>query len=770
MAKNLRRNKEKKRQDILLSEGILLSGVSAGQREGRWMNLFVRAIFLFALVTGSLGGMLSAFHISYAKWAFFVTTLLAALYCASLYSAVWWENVGYILIFLLVLNAGVGLRTYISSGFYGILNDISSAASLFFESDAQVSYAEQIEDHSLAISVAMCYFALVGCVITNGLISRKTKYLKVLVPAVFFLLVPIYLEYEPSGGYVILLAVGIITVYVLRQNHYSCQRPKANALEKAAKKHTLAGTFSGRAIMGTLLAVALLCSVIVGMAGLFLPRSSYMKGNTRSALKIQTMDRMENFYLLGVMGLMNFYQNTGGLVNGRLGGVNSVRLDYETDLTLEFVPYTYDRIYLKTFVGAEYIPYENHWSIEDETAYAEGWNTDTAARLEDAFLADSDRFARGIMNIRNVAAPIGVYLPYYSYDTEKVILPGMEQKYTFYPLLTEQPAGSAEPLTSELWLSVPEANREEIAGFCAEAGLTGSREEIIDTLRAYFQEEFPYTLSPGITPWRKDFVNYFLTEKRKGYCAHYASSATLILRYMGIPARYVEGYAVDAIDIASDAERTDYEAADYYKGASMLPPSSVISYDASDGNSHAWVEIYDEKIGWYPIELTPYRTDMEEDRTSLWDMFTRLFQTGSGTESAKEDTQDTAGTTLADTLRTSAHRLLLCLALLLLVIPVWFLIQKSLFLCRYRRADRSERLLIQYRSMIRQASGKSAQSRELLHKKNFEEQIAWLAGHGILTAEVFSPERLIQILNEAAFSAREISIEAYEEAQGMIQR
>lgn len=770
MAKNLRRNKEKKRQDILLSEGILLSGVSDGQREGRWLNIFVRSIFLFALVTGSLGGMLSAFHISYAKWAFIVTALLAALYCASLYSAVWWENVGYILIFLLILNAGIGLRTYISSGFYGILNDISSAASLFFKSDAQVSYAEQIEDHSLAISVAMCYFALVGCVITNGLISRKTKYLKAFVPTVFFLLVPIYLEYEPSGGYVILLAVGIIIVYVLRQNHYSCQRPKANALEKAAKRHTLAGSFSGRAIMGTLLAVVLLCSVIVGMAELLLPKSSYMGGNTRSALKIQTMDRMENFYLLGVMGLVNFYQNTGGLVNGRLGGVNSVRLDYEKDLTLEFVPYTYDRIYLKTFVGAEYIPYENHWSIEDETAYAEGWNTDTATRLEEAFLADSDGYSRGIMNIRNVAAPIGVYLPYYSYDTEKVILPGMEQEYTFYPLLTERPAGSAEPLTSKLWLSVPEANRDEISGFCAEAGLTGSREEIIDRLRDYFQSDFPYTLSPGITPRRKDFVNYFLTEKRKGYCAHYASSATLILRYMGIPARYVEGYAVDAIDIASDAERTDYEAADYYKGASLLPPNSVISYDATDGNAHAWVEIYDEKIGWYPIELTPYRTDMEEDRTSLWDMFTRLFQTGSGTESAEENTQGTDGTTLADTLRTSAYRLLIGLALLLLVIPVWFLIQKALLLYRYRRADRSERLLILYRSMIRQASGKSTQSRELLHKKNFEEQITWLAGHEILTAETFSPERLIQILNEAAFSAREISIEAYEEARGMIQR
>lgn len=63
-----------------------------------------------------------------------------------------------------------------------------------------------------------------------------------------------------------------------------------------------------------------------------------MSDNARSAFKLQTMDTMEDFYLLGVMGLINFYPTTGGLVNGRLGGVGFVRLDYATDLTLEFAP------------------------------------------------------------------------------------------------------------------------------------------------------------------------------------------------------------------------------------------------------------------------------------------------------------------------------------------------------------------------------------------------------------------------------------------------
>ena len=755
---------------ILLSDGILLSGVPDRTQEtgSTALNLLVRAFFLFAMVTGSLGGMLSAFDISYAKWAFFLTAFLVSLYCSSLYLAAWWENTGYILIFLVVLNAGISLRTYISSGFYGILNDMAASAAAFFGSDAQVSYVEQVADHSLAISIAMCFFALIGCIITNGLISRKAKYMMAAVPSTLFLLLPVYLELEPSGIYTVLFAAGLLTVYIFRHNQYLCHRPKAKVLQKAAKKHILLGNFSGTAALGTMLAVVLLCSAAAGVTGLLIPRSSFMEAPKNSSLKLRTMDTMENFYLLGIMGLINYYPSTGGLVNGRLGGVSSVRLDYETDLTLEFVPYTYERIYLKTFVGAKYLPYENRWSIQDATAYAEGWNTDTADRLENAFLSGGEGYARGVMNIRNVAAMTGVYLPYYSKDTRKIIRAGTEQSYTFYPLLTDPLEDPAQTPVNACWLAVPEENEETIANFCTEAGLSGTPEEIITRLQEYFQQEYPYTLSPGATPRRKDFVNYFLADKRKGYCAHYASSAVLILRYMGIPARYVEGYAIDAVEIAEDARRTDGNAADFYEGASLLSGSSVVSYDASDGNAHAWVEIYDENIGWHPIELTPYITGQEENRASLWDLFAGLFRSGTMPGNTGGETQtDTAGTAIADVLRTSASGLRSGFLILLLTIPVWLLVRKGLALYHYRFADRSEKLLIRYRKLVHRASVRQKPDR-LLYGKNFEEQAAWFVENGFLPAHGGHADRLVCILNEAAFSGREISEEMSAEAQLII--
>lgn len=81
------------------------------------------------------------------------------------------------------------------------------------------------------------------------------------------------------------------------------------------------------------------------------------------------------------------------------------------------------------------------------------------------------------------------------------------------------------------------------------------------------------------TPAGEDFVEYFLTTSKRGYCMHYASAATLLLRQAGIPARYVTGYT-----------------ADVKAGQTVSVP---------DENAHAWVEVYLDGYGWYPVEVTP---------------------------------------------------------------------------------------------------------------------------------------------------------------------
>ena len=87
------------------------------------------------------------------------------------------------------------------------------------------------------------------------------------------------------------------------------------------------------------------------------------------------------------------------------------------------------------------------------------------------------------------------------------------------------------------------------------------------------------------TPAGEDFVEHFLEEGR-GYCMHFATTGVLMMRLLGIPARYVTGYSVD------------------------IPESGEA--DVADSSAHAWVEIYLEDYGWYPVDVTPGYSDEEE--------------------------------------------------------------------------------------------------------------------------------------------------------------
>lgn len=91
-----------------------------------------------------------------------------------------------------------------------------------------------------------------------------------------------------------------------------------------------------------------------------------------------------------------------------------------------------------------------------------------------------------------------------------------------------------------------------------------------------------YDPNTPVVPDGEDFVEYFLTESHRGYCMHFASAATLMLRSRGIPARYVSGFNADL-----QARET---------------------VNVPDSAAHAWVEIYLDGYGWYPVEVTPSYT------------------------------------------------------------------------------------------------------------------------------------------------------------------
>lgn len=139
--------------------------------------------------------------------------------------------------------------------------------------------------------------------------------------------------------------------------------------------------------------------------------------------------------------------------------------------------------------------------------------------------------------------------------------------------------------------------------------------KVISYVRELVQKDTVYSLSPGVLPKGKDFVDYFLFENRKGYCTHYASSGAIIFRMLGIPARYVEGFVIKDTDF-SRGKKIGSASVQYRKGSEYgIKNKDIYDLKIKDANAHAWVEIYKDGFGWVPVEMTPGYSQLDDTLT-----------------------------------------------------------------------------------------------------------------------------------------------------------
>ncbi len=112
----------------------------------------------------------------------------------------------------------------------------------------------------------------------------------------------------------------------------------------------------------------------------------------------------------------------------------------------------------------------------------------------------------------------------------------------------------------------------------------------IDNVRYYLNDNIEYTFIVNKSPANVDFVDNFLFTEKKGYSAHYATAAAVLMQNCGIPTRYVEGYCILKEDFNASKDKNKY---------------GWITFDVTDKYAHAWIEYYDDTYGWVPVDMTP---------------------------------------------------------------------------------------------------------------------------------------------------------------------
>lgn len=110
--------------------------------------------------------------------------------------------------------------------------------------------------------------------------------------------------------------------------------------------------------------------------------------------------------------------------------------------------------------------------------------------------------------------------------------------------------------------------------------------DIIEAVASHIMQSAKYNLDYDVRlDNEKDVVVSFLKDYKEGVCRHYAAAATMLFRALGIPARYTEGFAVEA---------------EANKWTPIMSPG------------HAWVEVYVDGLGWIQVEVTGSDNSGEE--------------------------------------------------------------------------------------------------------------------------------------------------------------
>ncbi|MBQ6555683.1 MAG: transglutaminase domain-containing protein [Firmicutes bacterium] len=724
------------------------------------LNMFIRMLMVNCFALGTIDAFMSAFNIPYnAHYVFLVLSAISFVIMLAQFNLITRIAV-YALVIWRISDYYINNITVIRSGLNAVSNLMYELVRLKFKLPTVDGFTEMVADRSVTIPtvviIAGAYYLVIlweSCGRTMNIVISGALSLAVISMGLYFDGIPSFVSM------LMLSAAWLITACIKLNGKYpySLSRHKQYKIYRWKDKHYYYRLLDGKAFAQFFAHMVMFFAICLGVSEQLVTQDMF------NAAVPQTEEKEYSDFLLKDMMITAFshykkYTLQTRTSGGQLGQYSSVEIDNQPDLEVTFIPEKPGRQYLKHFVGTDYS--DSMWTtncslsnknMTYETAYAAKENNKPARRMRIKSL-----------DIMNTA----LFLPYYT-DIESngkieyfddtvsdMMLSAYEPYEVMYYSEPDVTVDDAEyrKYVYEHYLSVPDINREPIEKLCAEKGFSPDDSELETKLADYFESEFKYSLNPGLVPWKTDFVNYFLFENKVGLCAHFASAGVLIYRTLGIPARYVEGYALDYMPGMYENEVVlENEAySDWAEQGAYGITQHPVKIELTDISAHAWIEIYKDNYGWVPVELTPgadeLETEKKQDETLGSKLMALILDSNNSTmtpqeraEAYKEVTADIVMIIIA------AAVILILLLFLLKILKIILRHTRRLFV--YSRRD-AESVLEIYTYIMRvfEFTGKAANPS---HKQMCE----------LLSAYMRSPEIVTETVERILYSSEKPSDE-----------
>ena len=659
------------------------------------------AFLIFSFLVGHLGFFVSAFELPCNIPVLALCCAGISMYMSFLYLTSLTYNIGYLALPFIVAFLSFSMYRIVNSGFSAIRTLMIKYVDKIMNLPTTREFNEYYSNRRVSITVCLAVISVLLAIFINMWVSRRRSAIYPILFTIIACEFSIYLSDDFSYLYLGIIILSIV-LYILTKLNDSGEfiyKKRYRAYTVRRKEVTLNKSQVSRRsnlVVALILVVASVFAVIILTSGM---SKLYFSKNTK--LKEKTDKVVANVAAYGLQYYTGNSAGNGGMDNGKVGGVANVIQDGLTDITVDFVPYTSDEVFLPMFIGSTYNTYLNRWEEEKRSTMTD---YQTTRYIMDYGYEHNDnklfqKAAKMSMRIKNEDLDTVTFGVYYSSQNDKqwktmdrqqaVIFrnfsPSLYNKRELLRIISSRNVGVNEAYTNayiydiysqsdrtsiysvqricrnQNWKyttpyyagSIDRMSEDEILEVFGNVETLAKEEfSLIEKIKDYLRNNYIYTLAPGNTPRGYDPIEYFLNDNKKGYCVYFASSAALMLKHLGVPARYVEGYAFDitALDDAGNVRNiygedgTDRNIVDDGSVVSsdseidkiqeqmkkdglidgVVDPESLndelIAYDGynelgltkdnmveielTDSNAHAWVEVYIYGFGWVPFEFT----------------------------------------------------------------------------------------------------------------------------------------------------------------------